>query len=96
MLTEPPAEPGMAIIRTLPPESQKGVMSSFGFGQVVIDGKLLPLSPGAQIRNELNMIVMPSMMQAGPVKVRYQTDPAGYVFRVWILSVTEASLPENR
>ncbi len=79
----------------LPEETRKGTMTSPGFGHVVIDGTSMPLSPGAQIRNELNMLVMPSMI-AGPAPVRYQVDFTGSVYRIWILSATEASLPEPR
>ncbi len=96
LLAPSPPEPGLGVIRSLPEETRKGILTSYDFGQAVIDGKSLPLSPGAQIRNELNMIVMPSMMIRGPVKVRYQIDFAGYVYRVWVLSAAEASLPENR
>lgn len=96
LLAPPPPEPGMAVIRSLPEETRKGVLAAYDFGQVVIDGKPLPLSPGAQVRNELNMIVMPSMLVNGPLKVRYQTDFVGHVYRIWILSAAEASLPENR
>lgn len=96
VLTAPPAEPSIGVIRTLPEETQKGTMASYGFGQAVIDGKLYPLSPGVQIRNELNMLVMPSLALSGPVKVRYQVDFGGYVYRIWMLSSAEASLPENR
>jgi hypothetical protein len=94
-MTPPPEPIGVGIVRTLPGETRKGVLTQPKFGQVTIDGKPLQLSPGAQIRNELNMIVMPSMVQ-GPVKVRYMVDLAGFVYRIWILSATEASLPENR
>jgi hypothetical protein len=90
-----PATPTMGIVRALPAESMPGEMQPPWQGQVQIDGKSYQLSPGAQIRNELNMIVMPTMVQA-PVKVRYQTDIVGAVHRVWILSAAEAVLPENR
>lgn len=90
-----PEMPTMGIVRALPEESLVGEMQPPWQGQVQIDGKTYLLSPGAQIRNELNMIVLPSMVQA-PVKVRYQTDLTGAVHRVWILSAVEVALPENR
>lgn len=91
-LTPPPPAPTMGIMRSLPAESKKGVMRPPWQGQVQIDGKTYPLSPGAQIRNELNMIVFPTTVQS-PVPVRYQTDFVGAVHRVWILSAAEARLP---
>jgi hypothetical protein len=94
-LAPPPPDPAMGIVRILPGETRKGIMTSSAFGHIVIDGTSMPLSPGVQIRNDLNMLVMPSMIQ-GPAPIRYQVDVTGFVFRVWILSATEASLPENR
>lgn len=87
--------PTLAVMRSLPEEAKVGEMQPPQLWQVEIDGTLYRLSPGAQIRNELNMIVMPTMVQA-PVKVRYQIDLAGAVHRVWILSAAEAALLENR
>ncbi len=95
MMNPPPQAPTMGIVRALPEEARVGEMLPPWQGQVQIDGKTYLLSPGAQIRNELNMIVLPSMVQA-PVKVRYQTDIAGAVHRVWILSDAEVALPESR
>jgi hypothetical protein len=93
--TPPPQEPAMGIIRTLPEESRKGRMLPPAHWEVQIDGKTYPLSPGVQFRNELNMLILPNMVQ-GPVRVRYLTDFSGAVYRVWILSTAEARLPENR
>jgi len=94
---EPP--PASAIVRTMPTEARVGQMSppvlAQSHWQVEIDGKPYPLSPGAQFRNEMNMIVMPSMIQQ-PARVRYLTDSMGAVYRVWMLSAAEARLPENR
>jgi hypothetical protein len=95
MMNLAPEVPTMGIVRALPEESLAGEMQPPWQGQVQIDGKTYALSPGAQIRNELNMIILPSMVQA-PVRVRYQTDIAGAVHRVWILSATEVAQPENR
>jgi hypothetical protein len=70
-------------------------MSAPADNRVSIDGRIYPLSPGVVIRNEFNQAIPPVMMPA-PVLVRYQTDAAGAVQRVWILSAAEAALPENR
>lgn len=95
-LTPSPPEEPIGIIRTLPGESQKGVMLPPGVdGQVQIGRQKFMLSPGVQIRNELNMIILPTMVQ-GAVPVRFQTDFSGAVNRIWILSTAEARLPENR
>ncbi|MBU3988707.1 MAG: hypothetical protein KKF85_10740 [Gammaproteobacteria bacterium] len=95
LLMPPPEMPATGIVRTLPAESKTGVMQPLWQGEAKIDGKTYMLSPGAQIRDELNMIIFPTMVQT-PVRVRYQLDYAGAVHRVWILSSAEARLPGNR
>ena len=95
LLTPAPAEPATGIVRILPDGSKTGVMQPVVQGQVQIDGKVYPLSPGVQIRNESNLIIFPNMVQKS-VRVRYQLDFAGAVHRVWILSSAEARLQENR
>lgn len=91
----PQAPPVPGIVRTLPETAQMGDMLPPAQWQVQIDGRTYPLSPGVQFRNELNMIVMPAMIQQ-PARVRFLTDASGAVHRVWMLSAAEARLPENR
>lgn len=86
----PPHQQG--IFRVLPQEALRGIMSPPVQGMVEIDGKPVPLSPAVQIRDPMNMVVMPMMIQ-GRVPVRYLTDTNGAVFRVWILSAQEAAQP---
>lgn len=95
LLTPAPPLPAAGIVRHLPLESKRGVMTPPWSGQVLIDGRAYLLSPGVVIRNELNMAIPPMMVQA-PAPVRYQTDAMGAVYRVWILSAAEVALAENR
>lgn len=95
LLAPAPSVPAAGIVRNLPMESKRGVMTPPWNGQVLIDGQTYLLSPGVVIRNELNMAIPPMMVQA-PAPVRYQTDAMGAVYRVWILSAAEATLAENR
>jgi hypothetical protein len=76
----------------LPQGLLQGVLSVSSPTTGQIDGKAVTLSPGVQIRDPLNMMVLPGMIRQ-PVLVRYQTDFAGYVSRVWILSAQEAAQP---
>ena len=77
--------------RTLPPEAKQGVMlPPPGDGTVVINGQSLTLAPVAQFRNQQNLIVM-SMSIQDKKDVIYITDAYGAVFRVWMLSPSEAS-----
>jgi len=85
----------MGIIRMLPEEARYGRMQPPAQWQVQIDGKTYPMSPGVQIRNELNMILLPTMVER-PAKVRYLVDHGGAVYRIWILSSAEVQLSEQR
>ncbi len=84
--------PNIGVPRTLPQGVQQGTLSVSSPTTGEIDGKAVTLSPGVQIRDPFNMMVLPGMIRQ-PVLVRYQTDIAGYVNRVWILSVQEAAQP---
>jgi hypothetical protein len=84
--------PAVGIPRVLPDGAKRGelVVSSPISGR--IDGRDVTLSPAIQIRDPFNLMVLPGMIRQ-PVPVRYQTDPAGFVTRVWILSAQEAAQP---
>ncbi len=91
MSAQPPAAQQtvpVGLLRTLPPDSLRGQLSAAAIGNVQIDGKTLPLSPAGQIRNEANMIVLPTSITQ-TVPVRYIVDQLGYVTRVWILTPAE-------
>lgn len=89
----PPPPPPAGLVRHLPLESKRGVMSPPVDGRVNIDGRAYLLSPGAIFRNEINLAIPPTMMQA-PAWVRFQTDAMGAVYRVWILSAAEVALSD--
>lgn len=97
VLAPAPQLPPPGIQRALPEESRFGLMQppDLALWSVRIGDTVYPLSPGVQVRNEFNFMILPSMVQA-PTKVRFQLDLAGAVQRIWILSPLEASLPENR
>ena len=82
-----------AQLRTIPKEAVLGELRHLEAMVVEIDGKPRSLSPGAQIRDPDNRLVLPaSLMEKS--KVRYLEDPQGQVHRVWILSGAEkAKLP---
>ncbi len=85
-----------AIARTLPPEAKQGVMlPPAGDGFLIINGRQWPLAPTAQIRSRQNLIVVPMQIQ-NPVDVVYLTDASGAIFRVWMLTPSEASVPRPR
>lgn len=90
--TTPPESPS-AFARPFPEGAKKGKMAPpVGMMEIVIDDKPYVRAPGMQIRNQQNMIVMPGTILE-KVPVRYQLDPSGSVFRVWVLTRTEIAAP---
>jgi hypothetical protein len=79
-----------AQLRTVPPEAKRGTMSHLQEMMVSLDGKSARLSPGAQIRDTSNRLVLPVSL---PPKsdVKYLVDAVGNVHRVWILSAQESA-----
>ena len=63
---------------------------------VEIDGAQARLSPGAQIRNTDNRILLPSALPQDSLLVKYLADPAGQVHRVWILTQEEAAKTDKK
>jgi hypothetical protein len=84
-----------AQLRTVPAEAKRGYMMHVQESAVRINGKLMLLAPGAQIRDAGNMIVVPAAVPAGSL-VRYTIDANGNVGRVWILSAQEAARSDPR
>ena len=93
LLAPPPAPPLTGLMRTLPMEAKRGLMSPPWNGMVRIDGRDFQLSPGAVMRNEFNLVIPPMLLQS-QTWVRYQTDAMGAVYRIWILSTAEAALAD--
>ena len=82
-----------AQLRTIPDEAQLGMIRHLEAMHVEVDGTPQQLSPGAQIRDADNRLVLPASLQERS-QVRYQLDSAGLIHRVWILSAPErAALP---
>jgi hypothetical protein len=77
-----------AQLRTIPEEAKRGQMSHLQDMVVAIDGKPARLSPGAQIRDPDNRLVLPVSLP-GNSDVKYVVDESGMVHRVWILTAQE-------
>ena len=84
-----------AQFRTLPADAKRATLNGIKDATATIDGKNLRLSPGAQIRDGHNMIVLPTAVPQNLV-VKYLLDGQGQVFRVWILSPAEAAQPDPK
>ena len=91
----PPAVEQTTLARTFPAGTQKGVWTPPIQQGAVINGVILPVAPGLQIRGRDNLIVLPVTLQdVTNIPVRYQLDTMGNVWRLWILSAAEQAAPD--
>ena len=81
------------LLRNFPTDSLAGKLTDFDYPMVVISRQNLYLSPGSQIRDKNNLIVMPAALNAQGL-VRYQMDKMGNVQRIWFLNSEEAELAQ--
>ena len=80
-----------AQLRTIPEQAVVGRIRHLEAMVIELDGtKVVQLSPGAQIRDTFNRLVLPVTLTERTL-VRYLVDGAGDVHRVWILSAEEAA-----
>ena len=85
-----------AQLRTIPADAKPASLRHVQDMIVELDGKLARLSPGAQIRDPFNRLVLPTSL-TDKTSVKYATDASGMVHRVWILSPEEvAQLPKPK
>ena len=80
----------LAQLRSVPPEAKRGVMRHLQDIVVQIDNSRARLSPGAQIRDIHNRLVLPTAIPPGSI-VKYRADAQGLVSEVWILTPQEAA-----
>ena len=81
-----------ALPRPIPDDAARVKMTFSSASVVQVKDATLQLSPGAQIRDTHNRIVLPSHV-SGEYVVRMLVDRNGQVHRVWILSPEEAAAP---
>ena len=77
-----------AQLRPIPANAQVGTIRHLEAMIVELDGQPQQLSPGAQIRDPDNRIILPSALPPGSV-VKFVRDPDGQIRRVWILTPEE-------
>ena len=84
-----------AQVRTIPKEAQRGEIRHLQDMHVELNGKALRLSPGAQIRDPDNRLVLPTSL-VEKADVRFLLDGTGLVHRVWIMTPLErAQAPQK-
>ena len=78
----------------IPDSALRGVMSHVSQNVVTVDGQTMQLSPGARIWNRDNLTITPTMLPKESL-VDYVVDGNKQIFRVWILTPAEASVPRK-
>jgi hypothetical protein len=86
----------LAQFRTIPKDAKRGEIRCLGQMEVEIDGRKMRLSPGAQIRDAGNLVVLPTALPAGGARIKYLLDGQNIEHRVWILSPQEIAQPDAR
>jgi hypothetical protein len=80
---------GVPAGRSFPANALRGRMKVLQAPEVMIDGKVERLSPGARIRGPQNALVMTGAMQGQEYAVNFVRDAYGNVHQVWILTQEE-------
>ena len=90
------AASAQAQLRTIPDEAQRGTIRHLREMLVEIDGREVLLSPSSTIRDQLNLIIVPSALPAGGAEADYLVGADGQVQRVWLITPEEAARPRQR
>lgn len=89
VLTIASAQAQDIVRQTIPGNAKLGVMQVTLPPEVLMDGKLDRLSPGARIRAENNMMVVSGALSGQSLLVAYVREPQGMLHEVWILNAAE-------
>ena len=91
------AAPAVAQVRVppIPTEAQRGVIRHLKEMAVAIDNRPVQLAPGAQIRNQQNLIVVPVALPPGGAPADYILNADGELFRAWLLTPQELAQPRS-
>jgi hypothetical protein len=85
-----------AQLRSVPVQAERGFIRHIQGALVEIDGRQLPLAPGATIRGPNNLILVSTALPAEGAFAQYLLDADGQVVRVWLLSPEEAERDGQR
>ena len=91
------AAPAVAQVRVppIPAEAQRGVIRHLKEMAVAIDNQPVQLAPGAQIRNQQNLIVVPVTLPPDGATADYILNADGELFRAWLLTPQELAQPRS-
>ena len=77
------------------PDAKRARMSHVQDMIVELNGQRARLSPGSQIRDANNLVVLPAALPPSSL-VKFRADGEGMIRQVWILSPQEAAQPDPR
>ena len=83
----------LAQSRLIPDAARRGFIRHVQSQVISIDGNPTYLSPGANIRDTRNLIIVPTAMPPDGALADYLLDINGQVHRVWLLTPEEAAIP---
>ena len=91
------AAPAVAQVRVppIPADAQRGVIRHLKQMAVAVDDRPVQLAPGAQIRNQQNLIIVPVAIPSGGAPADYILNGDGELFRAWLLTPGELAQPRS-
>jgi hypothetical protein len=78
--------------RAFPQNALRGAIVIGVAPDILLNDQRARLAPGARIRDQNNMMVVPGALTGGKYLVNYSIDTSGLVKEVWILRPEEASV----
>jgi hypothetical protein len=78
--------------RAFPQNALRGAIVIGVAPDIQVNGQPARLAPGARIRDQNNMMIVPSALTGGRYLVNYNVDTSGLVKEVWILRPEEAAV----
>ena len=78
-------------LRQIPADTLRGWVRHVQASVITIDDKPMNLAPGANIRNQQNLIIVPVSLPGEGALAEYQLDASGQVLRIWLLTAEEAA-----
>ena len=90
------AGPAAAQLRPIPDEAKRGLIQHVADMTVSVDGKQMKLAPGATIRNQQNLIIVPVALPRDGAQAEFVLDASGQISRVWLLTREEAERPKKQ
>ena len=78
--------------RVFPQNALRGALVIGVMPDILLNDQPARLAPGARIRDQNNMAVVPSALNGGRFLVNYNVDTSGLIKEVWILRPEEAAV----